>query len=355
MSNCRFWLDEFRFDGFRFDGVTSMLYLDHGLEKAFTRYDDYFGDNTDRDALAYLTLANRLIHRLRPDATTIAEDVSGMPGLAAPESEGGTGFDYRFAMGVPDFWIKLIKERPDEDWPMGRLWYELNNRRAEERTISYCESHDQALVGDQTLIFRLMDADIYEHMRADDPHLRADRAIALHKMIRLVTLAAAGHGYLNFMGNEFGHPEWIDFPREGNNWSYHYARRQWRLAEDPELKFRFLGAFDREMIGLARERRLLSDPSVHLLTEHNDDKVLAFLRAGLVFAFNFHPDRSHEGYAVPAPAGDYRMVLDSDAADFGGHRRLTPDTRHTAPPVAGGPSVLRLYLPSRTALVLGPA
>jgi 1,4-alpha-glucan branching enzyme len=355
LSNCRFWLDEYRFDGFRFDGVTSMLYQDHGLEKAFTRYDDYFGDNTDRDALAYLNLANRLIHRIRPGAVTIAEDVSGMPGLAAPESEGGTGFDYRFAMGIPDYWIKLIKERADEDWPMGQLWYELNNRRAEERTISYCESHDQALVGDQTLMFRLMEADIYEHMRADDPHLRADRAIALHKMIRLITLATAGHGYLNFMGNEFGHPEWIDFPREGNNWSYHYARRQWGLAGDPALKFRFLGAFDRAMTALAGERRLLADPAVHLLTEHNDDKVLIFSRAGLIFAFNFHPARSHDGYPFPAPAGEYRMILDGDAPEFGGHGRLDPDTRHLAPPVSGGgPSPLRLYLPSRTAIVVAP-
>jgi 1,4-alpha-glucan branching enzyme len=297
-----------------------------------------------------------LIHELRPDAVTIAEDVSGMPGLAAPEADGGGGFDYRFAMGVPDYWIKLIKERPDEDWPMGQLWHELNNRRPEERTISYCESHDQALVGDQTLMFRLMDADIYAHMGADDPHLRADRAMALHKMIRLVTLATAGHGYLNFMGNEFGHPEWIDFPREGNNWSYHYARRQWRLADDPGLKFRFLGEFDREMIAMARKWRPLGTPDLRLLVEHNDDKVLVFQRAGLIFAFNFHPTRSHEGYAFPAPAGAYRMILDTDAAALGGHGRLVPDQWHHAPPVSdAGPSHLRLYLPSRAALVLAPA
>jgi 1,4-alpha-glucan branching enzyme len=355
LSNCRFWLDEYRFDGFRFDGVTSMLYRDHGLEKAFTRYEDYFGDNTDRDALAYLTLANRLIHELRPDAVSIAEDVSGMPGLAAPEADGGTGFDARFAMGIPDYWIRLIKEVPDERWPMGHLWHELNNRRPEERTISYCESHDQALVGDQTLIFRLMDADIYRHMRADDDHLRADRAMALHKMIRLLTLAAAGHGYLNFMGNEFGHPEWIDFPREGNDWSYHYARRQWSLAEDPNLKFRFLGAFDRDMIRLAREHRILASPEIRLLAEHDEDKTLVFRRAGLVFAFNFHPTRSRADYAVPAPAGEYRMILDSDASSYGGHGRLAPDQRHRTGPYAdGGEPALRLYLPNRTVQVLAP-
>ena len=260
LSNCRFWLDEYHFDGFRFDGVTSMLYLDHGLEKTFSGYDDYFGANVDEDALAYLALANKVIHTLRPDAITIAEDVSGMPGLAAPREEGGVGFDYRLAMGVPDFWIKLLKETPDEHWPIGHLYYELTNRRADEKTIGYAESHDQAIVGDKTIIFRLIDADMYTHMNVFETTLQVDRGIALHKLIRLITLATAGNGYLNFMGNEFGHPEWIDFPRAGNNWSYHYARRQWHLRDDTNLRYHFLAEFDKAMMRLAAEFGLLNSP-----------------------------------------------------------------------------------------------
>jgi len=353
LSNCRFWLDEYHLDGFRFDGVTSMLYLDHGLEKSFVSYADYFNDNVDQDALTYLALANRLIHTLRPDAVTVAEDVSGMPGLAAPEREGGFGFDYRFAMGVPDYWIKLIKEVPDEQWPMGQLWYELTNRRRDEKTISYAESHDQALVGDQSIIFRLIGEEMYWHMQAGDAHLRVDRGIALHKMIRLITLATAGSGYLTFMGNEFGHPEWIDFPREGNGWSFKYARRQWNLADDPNLKYQYLARFDRDMIALAKTSRMFKDPWPNLLHEHNDHKVIACERAGRVFVFNFHPTVSHFGYRIVAPPGKYRVILDSDSLEYGGHARLAPEQEHlTLFEEPSGRSTLSLYLPTRTALVL---
>jgi 1,4-alpha-glucan branching enzyme len=356
LSNCRFFLDEYRVDGFRFDGVTSMLYLDHGLERSFLSYADYYGDNVDEEALAYLALANRLVHGLRPDAITIAEDVSGMPGLAAPEEAGGFGFDVRFAMGVPDYWIKLVKEVRDEDWPMGHLWHELTNRRRDEKTVSYAESHDQALVGDQSLIFRLIGAAMYWHMRAEDDHLGVDRGVALHKMIRLITLATAGHGYLNFMGNEFGHPEWIDFPREGNGWSFAYARRQWSLAEAPDLKYRFLSAFDRDMLALAKARRLFRTDTPRLRLAHEADKIIAFERAGLFFAFNFHPQHSPAGYGIEAAPGKYRMVLDSDAPRYGGHGRLVAGQEHLTLPEEGGPGGrrdrLRLYLPCRTAIVL---
>jgi len=357
LSNCRFWLDEYRVDGFRFDGVTSMLYLDHGLEKSFLSYEDYFNSNVDEQALAYLSIANRLIHRLRPDAITIAEDVSGMPGLAMPESNGGIGFDYRFAMGIPDYWIKLIKEVPDEHWPMGHVWYELNNRRHDEKTISYAESHDQALVGDQSIIFRLIGEDMYWHMRVGDEHLRVDRGMALHKMIRLITLASAGSGYLNFMGNEFGHPEWIDFPRAGNNWSYRYARRQWNLLDDSGLKYQYLARFDRDMIRLAKTFRLFRDGRPQLLHENSANKVLAFMRAGLLFVFNYHPTVSHFGYRIDAPTGKYRVILDSDSTEYGGHGRLAAEQEHFTlfkEATHGSRNLLSLYLPTRTAVVLQP-
>jgi 1,4-alpha-glucan branching enzyme len=355
LSNCRFWLDEYHIDGFRFDGITSMLYLHHGMNKAFTSYDDYFEDSVDEDAVTYLALANKLIHTLRPDAVTIAEDVSGMPGLAASLENGGFGFDYRFAMGVPDNWIRLIKEVSDENWPMEHLWHELTNRRADEKTISYAESHDQALVGDKSIIFRLIAEDMYDHMGIGDENIRVDRGIALHKMIRLITLATAGAGYLNFMGNEFGHPEWIDFPREGNNWSNKYARRQWHLVDDPNLKYQFLACFDRDMIALAKKFHLLDSPGPYLLYEHSDNKVTVFERAGLLFAFNFHPHQSYSDYRFEAPSGKYQMLLNSDAPEYGGHNRLAGGQEHKTSfdIVANRQShLLSLYLPNRTALIL---
>ena len=356
LSNCRYWLDAFHVDGFRFDGITSMLYTHHGLEKAFTSYADYFSDAVDEDALAYLTLANDLIHRLRPDAMTVAEDISGMPGLAVPVADGGAGFDYRFAMGIPDYWIRLVKDTPDERWSMGQLWHELTNRRREERTISYTESHDQALVGDKTLMFRMADAAMYDHMRIEDPNLTVDRAMALHKMIRLVTLATAGSGYLNFMGNEFGHPDWIDFPREGNGWSFRHARRQWHLADAPDLKYRLLRRFDRQMIDLVKRADLLAGSDPQLIWDHDADKILAFVRAGWVFVFNFHPTQSFPDYGIPAPGGSYRLVLNTDDASFGGHGRLAPDQVHHTLQDDHTPwgTRLSLYLPSRTGLVLRP-
>lgn len=357
LSNCRFWFDEYRFDGFRFDGVTSMLYLHHGLGKAFTSYDDYFDDSVDEDAYTYLALAGRLIHDVRPDAVIIAEDISGMPGLAVPFSKGGAGFDFRFAMGISDNWTRLVKDIPDEEWDMGNLWHELTNRRTDEKTISYAESHDQALVGDQTIIFRLIGSKMYNSMQRCNESIRVDRGMALHKLIRFITLATAGNGYLNFMGNEFGHPEWIDFPRAGNAWSYKFARRQWTLADDTSLLYSFLARFDKDMIEFAKRFRLLEFSRMDLLFTHNDDAVIAFKRAGLLFVFNFHPTSSYSGYGFEAPPGKYRMIFNSDGKEYGGHSRLIPDQYHlTIADISGyrDRHFLRLYLPTRTAMILQP-
>ena len=270
LSNVRYWLEEFKFDGFRFDGVTSMLYHDHGLGRAFMCYDDYFNEGTDHDALTYLALANKVVHELRPDAITVAEDVSGMPGLAAPISHGGFGFDYRLAMGIPDFWVKNLRHNPDEKWHVEGMFYELTNRRSEEKTISYAESHDQALVGDQTIIFRLLQEHMYDRMRIDQQDYIIDRGMALHRLIRFATLSTAAHGYLNFMGNEFGHPEWIDFPRAGNNWSYHHARRLWSLRDNLELQYHRLAEFDARMLAFAKDYRLYENNGATRIYSHVD-------------------------------------------------------------------------------------
>jgi 1,4-alpha-glucan branching enzyme len=346
LSNCRYWLEEFRFDGFRFDGVTSMLYFDHGLGRSFDHYDRYFDGNLDPDALAYLTLANELIHSINPNAITVAEDMSGLPGLAAPRKQGGFGFDFRLAMGVPDFWIKVLKERRDEEWNVSEIFWELTNRRKDEKVIAYCESHDQALVGDKTIIFRLADKEMYWSMRLTDESLIIDRAIALHKIIRLLTLSTAGSGYLNFMGNEFGHPEWIDFPREGNNWSYHYARRQWSLVDNSELKFAALGRYDQDIIRLFSKAKILLQSEIVKLYEHIADQVIAYERGHSVFAVNLHGTRSYPGFQCKCQSGEYRVVSCSDDATFGGFSRL--DSKRTY----HSDGVLSLYLPSRTAVIL---
>ena len=357
LSNCKYWMEEYKFDGFRFDGVTSMLYYSHGLEESFTQYKDYYNNRQDPDAICYLTLANKLIHEVNPNAITVAEEVSGMPGLALDIKSGGYGFDYRMAMNIPDFWIKIIKERKDEDWHPTAIWWEITNRRADEKTISYVESHDQALVGDKTVIFRLVDADMYWFMsKLTSSSFMVDRGIALHKMIRLVTATTINGGYLNFMGNEFGHPEWIDFPREGNNWSYKYARRQWNLADDQNLKYHYLGDFDQAMIELIKSIPDFQTTPIVKICDKDGDNVLAYMRKDLLFIFNFHPEKSFSDYGMLVSEGEYCIVLDTDDLKFGGFG-LNDDTihhfTHHDPLYAKDrKGWLRTYLPARSAIVL---
>lgn len=356
LSNCKYWLEEFHFDGFRFDGVTSMLYYSHGLGEAFCNYGDYFNGHEDDNAICYLTLANLLIHEVNPKAITIAEEVSGMPGLAAKFEDGGFGFDYRMAMNIPDFWIKIIKEQKDENWKPSSIFWEVKNRRIDEKTISYCESHDQALVGDKTIIFRLIDADMYWHFKKGDENDMAFRGIALHKMIRLVTASTINGGYLNFMGNEFGHPEWIDFPREGNGWSYKYARRQWNLVDNKELDYHYLADFDREMLKVIKSERNFNRTPVQEIWHNDGDQVLAYMRGELLFVFNFSPVRSFTDYGFLVPVGSYDVVLDSDNKAFGGNGlnddTMTHLTNHDPLYADAHKAWLKLYLPARTALVL---
>ncbi len=357
LSNVKYWMEEYHIDGFRFDGVTSMLYWDHGLGKDFGSYGLYFDSGVDENAVTYLGLANILVHEMSENAFTIAEDVSGMAGLAAPLDTGGVGFDFRMSMGVADNWIKWIKTLSDEQWSVGEIWWQLTNKRADEKTISYAECHDQALVGDKTLIFRLMDKEMYFSMNTESQNPIVDRGIALHKMIRLVTAGTAGDGYLNFMGNEFGHPEWIDFPREGNGWSFKHARRQWSLAEPDYLRYGFLRNFDEAMVHLIRQERLLfSKPE--LLVQDEQKKILIFKRKNCIFALNFSATGSFADYGFAAPAGEWVDVLDSDELRFNGFARIKTGEHHfTLPEVSPNGNqayraTLKLYLPARCAIVL---
>lgn len=356
LSNCKYWLEEYSFDGFRFDGVTSMLYFSHGLGEAFVNYADYYNGHQDDNAICYLTLANDLIHQVKVNAITIAEDVSGMPGIAAKIEDGGYGFDYRMAMNIPDYWIRTIKDKIDEDWKPSGMFWEVTNRRKNEKTISYAESHDQALVGDKTIIFRLIDADMYWHMQKGDANYVVNRGIALHKMIRLITASTMNGGYLNFMGNEFGHPEWIDFPREGNGWSCKYARRQWDLVDNKNLLYHAMADFDADMLKLLKGVKSFQTTPVQEIWHNDEDQVLAFQRKDLIFVFNFNPKKSFTDYGFLVTPGKYMAVLNTDSPLYGGNG-LTDDTvEHftIADPLYAREKKewLKIYIPARTAVVL---
>ncbi len=354
LSNLKFWLEEYHFDGFRFDGVTSMIYHDHGLGTNFTEYSKYFSMNTDTEAITYLQLANQLIRQVNPNAITIAEDMSAMPGMCLPIEDGGIGFDYRLSMGLPDMWIKHLKGIPDEYWNMGHLWYELTNRRPGEKYIGYVESHDQALVGDKTVMFRLCDKEMYTHMSIYTPSDIIDRGIALHKLLRFVTMTVGGEGYLNFMGNEFGHPEWIDFPREGNGWSHHYCRRQWHLVDDPTLKYHYLNNFDKQLVSLTKRRSIFNHTPEPIFIDEQS-QVMVYKRGNLIFAVNFSPTRSYEGYLIPISKGkEYKIVLSSDAGDFGGFDRINTTMVYPVKKLKKGEVGFQTYLPARTALCFAP-
>jgi len=351
LSNLKYWMDEFHFDGFRFDGVTSMLYYHHG-NISFDHYDKYFKIEVDWESMNYLTLANDLIHTNNRYALSIAEDMSGMPGGCRKPEEGGLGFDFRLGMGIPDYWIKILKHLRDEEWDIFQIYDMLTNRRYNEKTISYAESHDQALVGDKTLAFWLMDQEMYWHMSDGDQNMEVDRGISLLKMLRLITLTLGGEGYMTFIGNEFGHPEWIDFPREGNAWDYKYARRQWSLVDNDKLKYKFLNNFDREMIHLAQKNELLNSMAAKQLNMDGVNKVMIFERKNFIFIFNFSPSNSIFDYKFPVPQrGAYKIILNSDARSFGGHGRIDTNMNYIST-MQGDQHVLSLYLTNRTALVM---
>lgn len=314
LSNCRWWLSEYKLDGFRLDGVTSMVYRDHGIGVRFSDYGDYFNDNVDNDALIYLMLANEFIHKINPQAITIAEDMSGFPGMARPVHIGGVGFDFRLNMGLPDFWVRLLET--GEDRNVEKIWDAMTNRRYSEKQIAYAESHDQAMVGDKTIAFRLMDASMYDHMLQDSQSEIVDSGMGLHKLIRLLTFSLGGDGYLNFMGNEFGHPEWIDFPREGNHWSHNYARRQWSLVDNPMLRYRFLAAFDKAM--LSRCATVFDSSYANKVYSHVYDHVLIYTRNKLLFLINLEGYRDYGSYGVPFGCKKLTLILNSDDIEYGG-------------------------------------
>lgn len=350
LSNCRYWMEEYHVDGFRFDAVGNMIYLDHGFGDDFSHVGRCFytaaGSNrVDQDGVLYLELANTLVHELRPQSLTIAEEFSGMPGMTSPPSEGGLGFDHRFAMGIPDFWGKFIKEGRS----VGMLWYEMTNRRRYERTISYVACHDQCINGKDAMIWRLIGDEMYTQMSCLRDSWNTSRGLALYKLMRLVTLATAAHGYLSFMGDEFGHPEWIDGEA--------YAHRQWHLAERDDLRYADLAAFDRDCLREIVGRHLEQfRTQVRLRHLDEDSRTLAFERDRLLFVFNFHELHSQPALELWVTPGKYVEMLSSDEPRYSGHGNMVladPPVEHFSDPHSGSTEQrIGVYLPPLTALTL---
>ena len=359
LSNCAYYSEKFRFDGFRFDGITSILYRNHGIRYSFSGdYNEYFSNNFDEDGGVYLMLANKLLHQINPEVITIAEDVSGMPGLCLTVEQGGFGFDYRLNMSVSDKWIQLLKEYKDENWNMGNLIFTLTNRRYNEKHVGYCESHDQSIVGDKTIAMWLFDKEMYWNMSCNSPEtIVISRGMSLHKLIRMITFALGGEAYLCFMGNEFGHPEWVDFPRPGNGFSYAHCRRRWDLCDNKNLRYKYLYNWDVAMNKLDDVFNFISSPFQYVSLKHEDDKIVVFEKGDLLFVFNFHPNKSFENYKIGTKWGTkHKIVLDSDEFRFFGKGRLDYGHDHFFPIIKEGwnnrPNQFNLYIPSRTCMVL---
>jgi 1,4-alpha-glucan branching enzyme len=346
LSNCRYWLEEFNLDGFRFDAVGNMIYVDHGFGDDFNDVGRCFYNaagrpRTDEAGVLYLSLANALIKEIYPDSVTIAEEFSGMPGMTTPPTEGGIGFDYRFAMGIPDFWGKFIKEGRT----VGALWYEMINFRSYERSVSYVASHDQSINGHDAMIWRLIENEMYTNMSVFSDSWKTSRGVALYKLIRFVTLSSAASGYMSFMGDEFGHPEWID--AEG------YAHRQWSLPKRTDLKYHGLAQFDMASIALIKESGcFLKRPELRYLNE--EKRILAFSRGDFLFVFNFHELDAANDLSIWVPPGKYTEILSSDAKLYAGHGNLeTADTEHFS--ISEGDGIFQkitLYLPPLVCLAL---
>ena len=359
LSNCAYYSEKYRFDGFRFDGITSILYRNHGIRYSFSGdYHEYFGDNFDEDGGVYLMLANKLLHQINPESITIAEDVSGMPGLCLTVDQGGFGFDYRLNMSVSDKWIQLLKEYKDEDWNLGNLVFTLTNRRYNEKHVGYCESHDQSIVGDKTIAMWLFDKEMYWNMSCNSPEtIIISRGMCLHKMIRLITFALGGEAYLCFMGNEFGHPEWVDFPRPGNGFSYALCRRRWDLCDNRYLRYKYLYNWDVAMNKLDEVFNFISSPFQYISLKHEDDKMVVFEKGDLLFVFNFHMYKSYENYKIGTQWGsEHKIILDSDEYRFFGKGRLEYGHDHFFPIFHEGwnnrPNYFNIYAPCRTCMVL---
>ena len=352
LSNARYWIEEYGIDGFRVDGVTSILYNDHGIGHTGFTDNDYLGSNLNQSGLLYLVLLCKLAHELRPDFILIAEDVSGLPGLARPALLGGVGFDYRLQMGLPDFFESVAKDVMDDGISPSRIWHALVSRRFDERHIGYVESHDQAIVGGQSLIFRLLGPKMYTDMHAETQSHDVHLAVAVVNVAKSIVFFLGGEAWMSFIGNEFGHPDWVEFPTPDNDDCFEYAYRKWYLATDSALMYEKMAAFDRDLMH-QRKIAVTWDESYMTAPLLDDNRKLSvFHRDRVVLVCNTTTDVSYEDVWVPVPEqGNYRVILSTEEHRYGGYGRVNENMQYATIAVDGN-AYIRLYVPSMSAIFM---
>ncbi|KAH7682202.1 1,4-alpha-glucan branching enzyme protein [Dioscorea alata] len=213
-----------------------------------------------------------MLHELHPDIITIAEDATFYPGLCESTTQGGLGFDYYVNLSVTDLWLWLLQDVPDQAWSMSKIVNVLvNSQSSNRRMLVYCENHNQSISGGRSFAEILFGNNNQNFIGLEDFEFRGS---SLHKMIRLISFSIGGSAYLNFMGNEFGHPNRVEFPMESNNYSFAFANRKWDLLKDKGLHMGLFN-FDKEMMKLDEKEQILSrNPST---VHHVDDSKMVIL------------------------------------------------------------------------------
>ncbi|CAL5392773.1 unnamed protein product [Camellia sinensis] len=351
LSNLNWWVVEYQIDGFQFHSLASMIYTHNGFASFTGDMEEYCNQYVDKDALIYLILANEILHALHPSIITIAEDATLYPGLSEPTSLGGLGFDYFVNLSASEMWSSLLENVPDSDWSMSKIVSTLvGNRHSADKMLLYAENHNQSISGGRSFA-EILFGETMEH--ASDKRALLFRGCSLHKMIRLITFTIGGHAYLNFMGNEFGHPKRVEFPMESNNFSFSLANRRWDLLENgvhSELLY-----FDKDMMNMDENERILSRglPNIHHVNDTT--MVTSYSRGPLLFIFNFHPTTSYENYSVGVEeAGEYQVILNTDEKKYGGQALIAQDQyiqRTISKRIDGLRNCLVVPLPYRSAQV----
>ncbi|KAK9673873.1 hypothetical protein RND81_12G195300 [Saponaria officinalis] len=350
LSNLRWWIEEYHIDGFQFHSLPSMMYTHNGFATFTGDFEEYCNQYVDRDALLYLILANDILHFLHPNIITIAEDATLYPGLCEPSSQGGLGFDYYVNLAAPEMWLSFLENVPDNEWSMSKIVTTLmGNKIYTNKMLLYAENHSQSISGGRSFAEILFGTEVGSNEAS-----KLLRGTSLHKVIRLITFTIGGSAYLNFMGNEFGHPKRVEFPTSNNNFSFELASRRWDLLSDQGLHQK-LFHFDQDMMKLDQKEKVLSRglPNVHHVND--DTMVISYTRGPLLFIFNFHPTDSYERYSVGVDeAGEYQMILNSDEEKYSGQGAINADQyfqRSIRKRIDGFQNCLQLPLPSRSAQV----
>ncbi|KAI8557559.1 hypothetical protein RHMOL_Rhmol04G0020000 [Rhododendron molle] len=313
LSNLNWWVVEYHIDGLQFHSLASMIYTHNGFASLSGDMEEYCNQYVDKDALMYLILANEILHALHPKIITIAEDATLYPGLCEPTSQGGLGFDYFVNLSASEMWSSLLGNVPDCDWNMSKIVSTLiGNKHSADKMLLYAENHNQSISGGCSFGEILL-GEPREH--ASDRKASILRGSSLHKMIRLISFTIGGHAYLNFMGNEFGHPK--------------------------------------DMMNVDEKERILSRglPNIHHVNDTT--MVISYLRGPLLFIFNFHPTTSYERYSVGVEeAGEYQVILNSDEKRYGGQALIEQDQyirKTVSKRMDGLRNCLEVPLPNRSA------